>query len=678
MRNSMRCFVSMLLTAALATGVPLFAPMAQAQEQTKAATPPQANGAKTLPLVNYPSLLDVRNYSKGKSAFPNIFAPYTSQSIARPNLENAPTIYSLIQDGKLNLSLPDAIALALENNLDIAVSEYTPWIDETQILQAEGGGTPLGQFVIGGGGGGVFDPVIAVNSSVSDTSRTVNNPLTSGVGTSAGALTQSMHDTQINLSYTQELHSGTTFNILLNNDRNSTSPSANIFNPAITSSLIVAIEQPLLNGWGFLPHTRFILEAKNTSAIGKLQFEEQVIASITQVETQYWILVADRQAVDVANETIAAYQKFYDADKRLLKIGSVSPSDVVFAESFLAQGNQILLGARAAEQTQAAEVLRLITKDPSDPRLKGVDVAPTTAPEHSPQVPNISLEDAAKEAWASRPELQIDQLVLRNDDYNVRATHNALLPSLNLSAEYVSVGLSGNTPGAFIPNGTFTPDLNEPIVDQNGTQATSNGIPIFLGIPNGAFGPTVAGGIGGAYSQIFHNTSPEYAASLNLNLPLRNRSAQAANAQDQLTEREDQVVQQRQKSTIYSDVTKALAAVNLDAAQVDAAVKATQLAQQSYEYEVDKFNLGQADTYFVVEYASILNQAKLAELQSKANYEIALANFNQALGRTLSANHITISSNGLPAGDSFEGTPLIPGTVNGRLFRGGVADGELR
>lgn len=669
-----RFILALYLAASLATGVPAYAQAPAAQQQA----PAQTNAGQVAPAANYTTLLTTRNYTKGKRAFPNFFAPYTSRRIPHPDLTNAPTIYSLIQDGKLNISLQDAIALALQNDLDIGVAEYIPWIDQTQVLQAEGGGTPLGQFVIGGGGGGSFDPVISFFSSLSDASQTVNNPLTSGVGTSSQSITQTSHSNTVDLSYTQEFHTGTLFNVQLNNTRSSSSPSANFFNPSVDSNLTVLLQQPLLRGFGLLPNTRFILEARNTDRIGELQFEEQVITSVTQVQTQYWNLVFDRQAVDIAKQTLAYYQKLYDDDKRLLSIGSGTPSDVVFAESFIASGNQALLGAQSAEQVQQAVLLNLLTKDPSDPRLKGLEVVPTTPLENAPQVPNITADDAVKEAWADRPELKVDELTLRNDSVEVRATHNSLLPSLNIAAEYISLGLSGNAAGAFIPNGTFGPSTTV-IVDQAGNPVlTGTGGQEFVGVPLGTTGPGTAAGLHQAYSQIFHNVSPTYAGSLNLNLPLRNRSAQAANAQAQLTDRRDQTVHQRNRNSVYSQVREAYTQINLAAAQVDAAVKATGLAQESYDYEVKKFNLGQSSTFLVVQYASILNGSKLAELQAKATYEIVLANFNQALGRTLTANNITIANNRFRDINLLAPAPLIPGTLDGRLIGNDFAGGNLR
>lgn len=658
------------LIASLAIGMPTMAQAPTPQQNSTQKPAATANGA-----VPYTSILFSHDYSKGKRSLPNIFAPYMSDFVPQPTLTNGPTIYGLVHDGKIQLSLQDAIALALENNLNIGVAEYIPWLDEANLLNAKGGGTPSSTGALQvGAGGGTFDPVIAFNGSVNDQSTAVNNPLTSGVGTS-GILTQASHTTQFNLSYAQELHSGTNLQVVLDNARTSSSPSENFFNPAIQSSLGVGIEQPLLNGWGFLPHTRFILEAKNTDKIGQLQFQEQVITSVTQVATQYWILVEDQQAVEVAKESLAAYQTLYDEDQKLLHIGEISPSDEIYAESFIAEGNQAVLGAQAAERQQEATVLSLITKDPADPRIKGRDLVATTLPEDAPQVPNISSDDAVKEAMATRPEVKVWQLTLKNDNYDVRATKNALLPTLNLTGQYITFGLSGNIPGAFIPNGKFSPDLTEPIIDQNGNAVTSGGIPVFLGVPNGTIGPAVTGGVGGAYSQIFHNDSPEYFGQLSLSLPLRNRSAQAINAETKLKERQDQVNNQLTNSTIITAVNQALSAVNLYAAEVQAAVKATALYQKAYDYQVTSFNLGNLGTqgtFLVAQYASELNSAKQNELFAKASYEIALANLNMALGRTLTANSITIAGNRKPSFDFDGEAPLIPGTLDGHLAGDGV------
>lgn len=661
-----RVLVALYLGASLAVGMPAFA-QAPAQQPSQAQSQTSTNSQ---PPGSYLNLLERYNYTKGKRAFPDILAPYTEQLIPRPSLVNSPKIYDLIQSGKLQLSLQDAITLALENDLDIAVAEYTPWIDQTQLLNAEGGGTPLGQFVIGGGGGGTFDPVLFASTSVSDSLVAVNNALQSGVGVNStlSFFTLENHSTTYDVGYSQELHTGTTFSVTLDNTRSSSTSPENFFNPAVSSSLGVTVSQPLLKGFGLLPNMRFILEARNTDQVGKLDFEEQVITSITQAETQYWTLVSDRQAVDVANQTLTVSQKLLQDDQRQLQIGTLAHLDVVTAESSVASDQQALIAAQTTELQQETVVLNLITKDPTDSRLQGVEIVPTTTLEEAPQVPTIALADAISEAWTNRPELKVDQLTLNNDHIEVRATKNSLLPSLSLSGTYSTTGLGGVSSGAFLPNGTLSPDLSAPVVDSNGNPVLSpGGLPTFIGSANGAVGPNVPGGIGTTYSDIFHNRFPSYSATLQLNMPLRNRSAQAANAQAQLTEREQQTLLQRDKNTIVVSVRQALTAVQQDAALVTADVEATKLAQETYDDEVKKFDLGTSTTYNVVLQSRDLNAAKLNELTAKTSLAIALVNFNQALGRTLSANSISIAGNRQPLDDYTASAPLIPGTIGRRL-----------
>jgi outer membrane protein len=663
-----RTAVALYLAGALAVGAPVFAQAPspqqnQSQDQSQAKTA----AAPNLPANSYVNLLGKRNYNKGKRAFPNILAPYTPQSVPSPDLANTPSIYSLIQDGKLNLSLQDAIALDLQNDLNIAVEEYIPWIDQANLLSAEGGGTPVGSAA--SSGGGTFDPLVTASTGITDAVVAVNNSLLSGIGVTPQFFVLKNHSTIFDFGYSEKFHTGTTFNVGLTNTRSSSTNRQNFFNPAVQSVLSVNIQQPLLNGFGRLANMRFILEARNNTKVGRLQFEEQVIASVTQVETQYWTLVADEQAVDVAQQTITVAQKLYQDDQRQLQIGTLAHLDVVTAESAIATDNQALIAAQTNALQQGIVVLNLITKDPMEKRLQGIQVVPTTPLEANPQIPNITLPDAVSEAWANRPEIKVDQLTLQNDNIEVRATRNLLLPSLTLVGTYSSTGLGGiNTSTTFTPNGTATAIPDQPIVDQNGNPVLVGGVPTFVGSPNGILGTNVVpGGIGTTYSDIFHNKFPSYSATLNLSLPLRNRSAQAANAVAQLTEREGQTIQVRDKNTIVVGVRQALTAVQQDEAQVQATVQATKLAQETYDDEVKKFDLGASTTYNVVLQARDLNAAKLNELTAKTNLEIALVNFNQALGRTLTNNNITIANRLGRELDPDGNTPLIPGTIDGRL-----------
>ena len=666
-----RTAVALYLAAALGVGYPGLA-QAQAQQtappQTQTTTTQtQTPGAQQTPAVlPYPNLRSGPDYSKGRQWFPNIFAPYFSINVAPPDLTNTPAIYALIHEGKLELSLQDAIALALQNNLDIRVARYTPWFGQTDVLRAEGGGIPSGTFVLGSGGGGTFDPVIGATASIADNTIPVNNPLTSGTGTGATSLfALKSHQTQLNIAYSQELHTGTSFSFGLDNTRSSSSSSANFFNPSVSSQLFASIQQPLLRGFGFLPVTRFIIETKNTLKQDNLIFEEQVINSVTQVENQYWQLVFARQNVDVQKAALATSQKLYEDNKRQLEIGTLAPLDVLTAESEIATDNQLVIQAQTNLLQQQTLLLQLITKNLLDPAFQDVEVIPTTPIEELVAVPNIALPDAVKEAWANRPELKVDQFQLANDDVEIKATRNELLPSLTLSGNYQSAGLGGISRIRTSTPLTFSADLNAPIVDASGNLIPNE----FVSVPL-TFNTTttvVPGGVGDAYSAIFQNQFPSYSASLNLSLPLRNRSAQADHARALLNERQYQTTYQQEKNTIVVGVRNALIAIQQDAAQVVATEKATQLAQQTLDDEQKKYSLGASTSYNVILRSRDLTAAKGNELLAKANLQIALVNFNLAMGRTLTTNNITIADARHRAIDLEAQQPLIPGTIGGRL-----------
>ena len=670
-----RTAVAMYLAAALAVGLPGIA-QAQSQQTTPppAQTPPpqtQTPAAQQTPAVlPYPNLRSGPDYSNGRRTFPNIFAPYFSINVPPPDLTNAPTIYSLIHDGKLELSLQDAISLALQNNLDIRVQRYIPWFGETDLLRAQGGGVPSGQFVLGSGGGGTFDPVIGATASIADNSVPANNPFTTGLG---GQLVQVVpfktHQTVLNIGYSQELHTGTSFSFGLDNTRSSSTSAANFFNPSVSSTLFASIQQPLLRGFGILPTTRFIIETKNTLKQDNLVFEEQVINSITQVQNQYWQFVYARQNVDVQKAALATSQKLYEDNKRQLEIGTLAPLDVLTAESEIATDNQLVIQAQTNLLQQQTLLLQLITKNLLDSAFQDVEVIPTTPIEESAAVPNIALPDAVKEAWANRPELKVDELTLTNDNVEIKATRNELLPALTLAGNYQSAGLGGISTIRSSTPLTFVPNLNVPILDANGNPVFSGGVQEYVGAGN-TFNTTttiVPGGVGNAYSSVFQNQFPSYSASLNLSLPLRNRSAQADHARALLNERQYQTEYQRDKNTIVVGVRNALIAIQQDAAQVVATQKATQLAQQTLDDEQKKYSLGASTSYNVILRSRDLTAAKGNELLAKANLQIALVNFNLAMGRTLTTNNITIADARHRAIDLEAQQPLIPGTIGGRL-----------
>ncbi|HKV47248.1 MAG TPA: TolC family protein, partial [Candidatus Acidoferrales bacterium] len=397
-----------LLAAASMTFSPLYAQTpstqtepapAQSNQQPgpapAAPAPPAASATNTtnVPPAPFPpmSLSLAPDYSHGRSWFPNVAAPYMPRHILEPQLTNSPRLAQLIQNGKLNLTLQDAVALALENNLDIAVQRYTPWINEMNLLAARAGSRVN------------FDPNVTMNLNEVDQTIPIANPLISGVGVNtntASSLTQ--HQTVGNFGYSQGFAPGTEVALTFNNNRTSSSASANVFNPSLQSSLGVSITQPLLNGFGFLPNERFIIEQKNNVKIGEWQFKTSVINDITTTTDDYWNLVQARQQVSVEQQTVGVDQTLYNNNQKQLQIGTMAPLDVLTAQSQLASDRQALIVAQTIQLEDETKLLNDITKNPQDPILKGVEVVPTTPIPTTDTVGNPALDDAVQQAWASR------------------------------------------------------------------------------------------------------------------------------------------------------------------------------------------------------------------------------------------------------------------------------------
>jgi len=589
------------------------------------------------------------DYSKGQSWFPNVFAPYQEMQIPQPELTNTPRIDQLIQNGKLMLSLEDAISLGLENNLALAVERYVPWLNEASLLYARSGAN----------GPVRFDPNVTSTVSWEETTTPFNNPLFAGVTTQATApIGVSEHVATGNFQYTQGFSTGTQAQVTFDNSRISTNLGAfDLFNPYEQTSLTIELTQPLLNGFGKIPNTRYILEAKNTVKVGESQFAQQVMSTITTVANDYWELVYARENVKVEQVAVAADQQLYENNKKQLEIGTMAPLDVITAQSQLATDQQALVQAQTTQLLDETTLLTAITKDALAANLTGIEIVPTT-PIFTPAEQNISLEDAVHEAWQKRPELQQAELNLKNAGIEVKATKNALLPTVNLFAEYEGSGLGGVIHPT-VPTGDFIG--GEPVFATSGPIPPGTMPTGFLGAETSTPGAPIPGGITNSWNAMIHGTYPTLEAGFNITLPIRNRAAEANNATAQLTQREQQVEYLQTQSTILLSVRQALITLEQDRAAIAAAQEARIYAQQSYDDSVKQLELGSTNAFTVVQKEQLLVAAEGVELRDRVNLIEAELTFNQAMGRTLEVHNITLAD--ARSGHILQG-PNIPGTVD--------------
>ncbi len=506
-----------------------------------------------------------------------------------------------------------------------------------------------------------FDPIIQSSASVASISSPVNNPFTSGTG--EASLTAILtHSTQFNNSYSQTFETGTNFSVAWNNTRSSSTAAANLLNPYVQSTFSVSFTQPLLNGFGLAMGTRNIRIARNNRKIADWAFAAQAITTITNTITAYWELVYARENVKVNQQAVAVAEKLYEDNKKQLEIGSLAPLDVTRSESELATDTQNLIFAQTIQLQDEQTLKNYISKDPLAANMINVQIIPTDLPKQPAAIEAASFEDALKEAFAKRPELQEEALNLLNSEIDVKANRNALLPTLSLGGFYESQGLAGNS--AILGAPTTVGNLNAPIVDAAGNPILVGGLPIYEPASSAAVTGTSQQGFTTAQSQIFHNQFPEYAGQLTLTLPLRNRAAQAEYARALLSQRQLQTTERQLRNAALLDVRNSYIALTQDRAQVAAAVKARELQQQTFDAEQKKYQLGASTVYTVIQTQRDLTLAQGNEIRALANLEEAKAGYERAVGRTLEVNHVTIADG--KSGEVDRET-LIPGTLHGKV-----------
>src|SRR6266568_2152243 len=459
-------------------------------QQPQTAAPAQQSQAP----APQPQQFQLKDYSKPRSHFPNLLGPYMPRNVSPPSLSNTPRIDQLLQNGKLMLSLDDAIALALENNLDIAIARYNLNIADTDILLANSGqatrgvntgvvqGTPGGVNVglggtsttgsQGGGAGGTttgaggagtgssglvtstlgvgspvpsFDPIVTGTLSIDHANSPTSNAF-------AGVPVVQQNTGTANFFYQQGFHWGTNMTVGFNNNRITTNQPFTTFSPTLNSNFRFTLTQPLLQGFGLLPTTRFIRIAKNNREISDVAFRLQVITTVNQIQNIYWDLVNAYENVKVQQDSLTLAEKTLSDNKKQVEIGTLAPIEVVRARSVVATNQQSLIVAQTNLQLQQLLVKNALSRTLVDPVLADAEVIPTdtmAVPENEPVVPT---QDLVNEALAHRAELAESRIDLTNRDISTRSAKNALLPTLNLFAYYGGSGLGGDPSPACIAN----------------------------------------------------------------------------------------------------------------------------------------------------------------------------------------------------------------------------------
>ena len=627
------------------------------QEAPAAPTPQNTPEARPLPVMNY---------SHAVSHFPNPIAPYEPRHLADPSLANTARIDQFMHDGKLYLSLNDAIALALENNLDIAIARYNLNIADTDVLRAKAGASILGvnagvvQNTPGGGIGGIgatagastggtslgaggigagtnglvsstlglgpninsFDPVIT-GTLQEDHFSELATTIFQGVfpGTSLVQNTGT-----VNFAYNQAFQWGTNLSVGFNNTRQTTNSFYSSLSPQLNSNFRATITQPLLQGFGFAPNTRFIRIAKNNRELTDVAFRLQIIDSVDQIENIYWDLVYAYENARVQNESLAFAQKTLSDTKKQVEIGSLAPIETVRAQSTVAQDQQLVTAAQTNLQLEQLLMKNALTRTLKDPTLATAEVIPTSTMEVPAQEPVVPAEDLINDALRHRPELVESRIDLNSRELSNKAVRSALLPTLNLFAYYGGAGLGG----VQNPNNICqTPSESD-------CAATNPNIDL------GQSPIAATTSYGGTLNQLVNSTSPDKGVGLQLNIPLRNRAAQAVQIRSELEYRQAQMRLQQIENQVGIEIRNAQYTVQQNRASVDSAQAAVELARQSLDAEQKKYQFGTSTTTLVLQYQSQLATAESGLVNATVAYEKSRIELDRATGTLLDHDGISV------------------------------------
>jgi outer membrane protein TolC len=584
--------------------------------------------------------------------------PYIARSMPPVDLTNTPRIRELLRAGNIYLSLSDAITLAIENNLDIELQRYSQPMADYEVLRAKGGGLlrglnyNLAEVPVGVGGpasplvtnaaapnipGGsvptnpselgvlaepqdnlsiqgptplsngplipLFDPALVYQLNWTHQTTPQTNPFV------IGATALATNTTLANGGYVQGFGPGTQLSVAYNNSRQTLNSSRTSYSPFTSSNLGFTVTQPLLRGFGLAVNRRFIRIAKNEKKIADLLLRQQLIATVYGVVRLYTDLVALYEDVKVKEETLGSAEKLYSDTKARVDEGTQAPIELTRANAQVYGIRQDVINARGLLEEQEAIVKNVITRRSSDDvEVLNARVIPTDSIDVPEKDDVRPIQDLLAEAFTNRPDLRQAGIQIDNSQISLEGSRNNLLPEIDL------VGVAQNNALAGQPN-----------------PMASNVDPTFIG------------GYGNALEQLATRKYPTYGIGLNLNLPLRNRIAQADLARDEIQVRQTQIRFEQLRKQAQLEVEDALVAMRRARSSYEASLQSQALQQESLEAEQAKFDVGASTSFFIVQYQSYLAQARSTVVVAKSAYLKARAALERAVGSILEDNRVIVS-----------------------------------
>jgi outer membrane protein TolC len=584
--------------------------------------------------------------------FERLTKNYREVTVPPVDLSNSNRIDALLRAGRLYLSLQDALALALENNLDIELQRYGPQIADADILRAKAGGllrgVPTGVTAgPGGAGGGQAGQATGITQAaaaqagaaatgavISQTGTAIPNldpvlvgrlswghtsvPQTSAFVTGTNAFVN--RNDLANFSIAQSFLTGTTVTFGYANSRTRSNSLRADFNPSDSGSASLNITQKLLQGFGRAVNNRNIMVARNQREISDLVFKQQVITTISAITNLYWDLVSFGEDVKVRRQALELNQKLYEDNRKQVEIGTLAPIEIVRAEAEVARAQQDLTISETQVLQQETILKSALSRTGvASPAVAMARVVPTDRIRMPDSEAVEPVQDIVTAALGARPEMAQRRIQIENAKIGLRGSKSQLLPTVDAFVNLANNGLAGEVNTLPVPGAV-------------------PGVPSVPRSPTAFF----VGGYGTVLSQLFARNFPDYSAGLTLNIPLRNRAAQSDMIRDQLTVRQQEIALQQLENQIRVDVQNALIGLQQARARFQAATKARVLQEQTLDAEQKKYALGASTIFNVILVQRDLAQAQSAEVAALSNYSRARVEFDRATGQTLPHSGVTV------------------------------------
>jgi outer membrane protein len=569
--------------------------------------------------------------------------PYQARNIAPTRLSNSPRLNALIRGGMLYLTAPDVVALAIENNIDIEVQRYTPLLAQEVLRRAEAGGflrsvglpvQPGPQSVslqgvsVNTGGGVAGSSAVGISSGggiVTQLGPTIPSldPILSGflnfqhattpqsntVLTGTTALIQTSRSYQA--QYAQNWSFGLSGQLSYSSNRIKVNSQFFNLNPFTNGSLDLQLTQNLLQGFSRAVNERNIRVQRNNIKVSELQFRAQVQNTISSTLNLYWDLVAFTEDVRSRRQAVTTAEQLLVDNRKRVELGFLAQIEITRAEAQVYATRQDLTIAQTNLLQQETILKNAIVRNGvADAGLATIKIVPLDSIAVPVEIPIRPIDDLVGEAAQNRIDIQQARINIESNQLNLVGIRNSLKPGLQAFVQFTNNGLTGElTPlGALIPGVGY-----------------------------------LAGGYGNLLAQIFRRNYPNYSAGFSLNIPLRNRAAQADYAISALELRQNELNIRRSLNQVRVDVQNAVIGLDQAKARYEAASRGRVLSEQTLSADQRKLELGASTPFQVIQDQRDVAAALSSEIQAIANFTHARIAYDDALGKTLEVNNVVVS-----------------------------------